>query len=486
MTREQYLRLTSILAAGSLIPQNLLAQLFADDELRRSNFGKDFVWGTATAAYQIEGAWNEDGKSESVWDHFTHFKKGKIKTKENGDVACDFYHRYESDIELMQKMNIPASRFSIAWTRIMSPISGTNMNGRFEGQAINQKGIDFYHRVIDKCLKENVAPWITCYHWDLPQILEDKGGWANRDSIKWFEEYVDVISKAYGDKVKNWMVFNEPMAFVPLGYLVGVHAPGYVNFGKFYKAVHNVVMCHGAGGRIIRANVKDANIGTTFSCSHIDPKNDKPGNIKAATRADAFINRLFLDPVMGLGYPIKDLPAAKHIEKHIQPGDEKLMHFDFDFVGLQNYSRFVAKKLALIPIIHAINVPAKKLGHDITEMGWEVYPEGIYHLLKKYDAYKNIRKIIVTENGAAFPDEVVNGEVNDVKRLQFIKDYLKQVLRAKREGVKVDGYFIWSFMDNFEWAEGYKPRFGIVHNDFNTQKRTVKASGKWFSEFLKG
>ncbi len=476
MTREQYLKLTSVLAAGSLLPQNLLAQLFTEEELKRSDFGSGFVWGTATAAYQIEGAWNEDGKGESVWDRFTHYKKRKIKTRENGDVACDFYHRYDGDIELMLKMNIPASRFSIAWTRILPQGAGQ----------VNQKGIDFYHRVIDKCLKENVAPWITCYHWDLPQILEDKGGWANRDCIKWFEEYVDVISRAYGDKVKNWMVFNEPMAFVPLGYLMGVHAPGYINFGKFYKAVHHVVLCHGVGGRTIHDNVKEANVGTTFSCSHIEPKNDKPANVKAAVRADAFINRLFLDPIMGEGYPTKDLPACRKIEKHIQPGDEKLMAYDFDFIGLQNYSRLVAKNLALIPIIHAVNVPAKKLGHDITDMGWEVYPEGIYHLLKKYDAYKNMKKIIVTENGAAFPDEVVNGEVNDVKRLKFIQDYLKQVLRAKKEGVKVDGYFIWSFMDNFEWAEGYRPRFGIVHNDFNTQKRTVKASGKWFSEFLKG
>ncbi|MCW5906304.1 MAG: beta-glucosidase [Chitinophagales bacterium] len=475
MTREEWLRISAALSLGGLLPNNLLAELATSSELHRSDFGKDFVWGTATAAYQIEGAWNLDGKSESIWDHFTHHRKAKIKTRENGDVACDFYHRYESDIELMRQMNIPAFRFSLAWTRILPDGTGK----------VNQKGIDFYHRVIDKCLKENVAPWITCYHWDLPQILEDKGGWANRDSIRWFEEYVDVIAKAYGDKVKNWMVFNEPMAFVPLGYLIGVHAPGHINFSKFYKAVHNVVMCHGAGGRIIRNNVKGANIGTTFSCSHVDAKNDKPANTRAAARADAFINRLFLDPVMGLGYPKADLPACKHIEKHMQPGDEQLMAFDFDFVGLQNYSRMVVKKLALIPIIHVVNVPPKKLGHDITDMGWEVYPEGIYHLLKKYNSYKNIRKIIVTENGAAFPDEVVNGEVNDVKRLQFIKDYLAQVLRAKREGVKVDGYFIWSFMDNFEWAEGYRPRFGIVHTDFATQKRTIKASGKWFSEFLK-
>jgi beta-glucosidase len=476
MTREEWIKLTAAFGAGSLLPHNLLAQLASDGELKRSDFGKDFIWGTATAAYQIEGAWNEDGKSPSIWDHFTHHHKNKIKTHENGDVACDFYHRYESDIELMRKMNIPASRFSLAWTRILPQGTG----------AINQKGIDYYNRVIDKCLKEGVEPWITCYHWDLPQILEEKGGWANRDSIKWFEEFVDVSSRSFGDRVKNWMVFNEPMAFVPIGYLIGVHAPGYVNFGKFYKAVHNVVMCHGAGGRIIRKNVPGANIGTTMSCSHIDAKNDKPANVKAAARADAFINRLFLDPIMGLGYPKQDLPACKHIEKHMQPGDAELMPFDFDFIGLQNYSRMVIKDLALIPIIHFANIPAKKLGHDITDMGWEVYPEGIYHLLKKYGAYKNMKKVIVTENGAAFPDVMVNNEVDDVKRLQFIKDYLAQVLRAKQEGVNVGGYFVWSFMDNFEWAEGYRPRFGLVYTNFKTQERTIKTSGKWYSQFLKG
>lgn len=474
MTREEMLRLTALLGAGSVLPKGLFAEMIMGDELRASDFGKDFVWGTATAAYQIEGGWNEDGKGESIWDHFVHHTH-KVKTHETGDVACDFYHRYESDIELMHQMNIPASRFSVGWSRVLPQGTG----------AVNQKGIDYYHRVIDKCLKENVTPYVTCYHWDLPQALEEKGGWANRDSIKWFEDFVDTISKAYGDKVKNWMVFNEPMAFVPLGYLVGMHAPGHVNFSKFYKAVHHVAMSHGAGGRVLRANVKDGNIGTTFSCSHIDAKNDKPANVKAARRADAFINRLFIDPVVGRGYPTADLPACKHIEKHMLPGDAEKLKFDFDFIGLQNYSRMVVHQLGLIPIIHFANVPAKKLGHDLTDMGWEVYPEGIYNVIKKFGAYKEIPKIMITENGAAFPDQNVNGEVKDAKRTQFIKDYLKQVLKAKQEGINVGGYFVWSFMDNFEWAEGNRPRFGLVHVDFETQKRTVKDSGKWFKEFLK-
>lgn len=475
MTREEWLRLSAILGASAMIPNELQAA-FADGELKRSDFGKDFLWGTATAAYQIEGAWNLDGKSPSVWDHMAHKRPGKIKTRENGDIACDFYHKYEQDIELMKKMGIPVFRFSLAWTRILPDGTGK----------VNQKGIDFYNRVIDKCLKEGVQPWITCYHWDLPQVLEDKGGWANRDSIQWFEEYVDVATKAFGDRVKNWMVFNEPMAFTMLGYMLGWHAPGKVNFKKFYKSVHHVTMCHGAGGRVIRKNVKGANVGTTFSCSSVETLKHNKANDNAVKRADVMINRLFVEPVLGMGYPVKDLPMLKHVIKHMQPGDEEKMKFDFDFIGVQNYTRLVVKNLALIPMIHAINISPKKLGHDITEMNWEVYPEGIYKVIKKFAAYPNIPKLIVTENGAAFKDELVNGEINDTKRVQFIKDYLAQVLKAKKEGVNLGGYFIWSFLDNFEWAEGYRPRFGIVGVDFATQQRTVKASGKWYADFLAG
>ena len=475
MTREEWLRLSAILGAGAMIPNELHAA-FADGEIKRSDFGKDFLWGTATAAYQIEGAWNVDGKSPSVWDHMAHKRPGKIKTRENGDIACDFYHRYEQDIELMKKMGIPIFRFSLAWTRILPDGTGK----------VNQAGIDFYNKVIDKCIKEGVEPWITCYHWDLPQTLEDKGGWSNRDSIQWFEEFVDVSTKAFGDRVKNWMVFNEPMAFTMLGYMLGWHAPGKVNFKKFYKSVHHVTMSHGAGGRVIRKNVKNANVGTTFSCSSVETLKHNKANDKAVTRADVMINRLFVEPILGMGYPVKDLPALKHVIKHMQPGDEEKMKFDFDFIGVQNYTRIVVKSLLLVPMIGAINVAPKKLGHDITEMNWEVYPEGIYKVIKKFAAYPNIPKLIVTENGAAFKDELVNGEINDTKRVQFLKDYLAQVLKAKKEGVNLGGYFIWSFLDNFEWAEGYRPRFGIVGVDFATQQRTIKASGKWYSEFLAG
>jgi beta-glucosidase len=477
MTRKEFLQLSSLLGAGTLLPLPLPAEILSDDELRRADFGIDFIWGTATAAYQIEGAWNEDGKGESIWDHFVHYRNKKIKTRETGDVACDFYHRYEADIALMRQMNMPAFRFSISWPRILPQGTG----------ALNQKGIDFYQRVIDHCLEKNIEPWVTCYHWDLPQALQDKGGWANRNVISWFEEYVSVCAKNYGDRVKNWMVMNEPMSFTVLGYILGWHAPGYfLKQDKFYAAVHHATLSQSAGGSVLRDLVKNGNIGTTTIYSHIEPKNDHTTNVKAAQRADAFMNRMFVEPLLGMGYPFVDIPDAKQIEKYMRSGDDEKLRFDFDFWGLQNYTRLVVKSETLVPMMHAIYVSPKKAGGEITDMKWEVYPEAIYRGLKRMATYPGMKKIIITENGAAFPDAVVNGEINDTRRLNYIQQNLKQVLRAKREGVKVDGYFIWSFMDNFEWAEGYKPRFGIVHVDFATQQRIIKASGRWYGEFLSG
>lgn len=474
MTRRELLQKALLTGAFiSLAPKDWAKNAFSP-LLSKADFGKDFLWGVATAAYQIEGAWQEDGKSPSIWDTFSH-KKGKIKTKENGDVACDFYHKYPSDIALIKEMNFDVNRFSFAWTRIKPEGTGK----------INQKGVDFYHRVIDRTLELGLQPWVTLYHWDLPQCLDSKGGWLNRDSINWFAEYVDFCSKEFGDKVKNWMVLNEPLAFSALGYLLGMHAPGHRNPMQFLKAAHHITMSQAEGGRVIRQNVKNAHIGTTFSCSHIEPIDQNPKNIMAATKADALLNRLFLEPALGLGYPKKDLPFLSKMDKFILPNDEAKLAFDFDFLGLQNYTRSVAKYNAIVPFLHEVEVTAKQRKVPYTEMGWEIYPDGIYHLLKKFAAYPKVKSIIVTENGAAFPDKVENGKVHDAQREQFYKSYLEAVLKAKKEGVPVDGYFVWTLMDNFEWQEGYRPRFGLVHIDFQTQERIIKDSGLWFKEFLK-
>ena len=473
MNRRNALKITGLSALGILFSPRLASQSLFPQILRKADFGKDFLWGVATAAYQIEGAWNKDGKGVSIWDTFTH-KKGKVKTKENGDTACDFYHRYPEDIGLVQQMGFDVNRFSLSWSRIMP--NGTGV--------INQKGVDFYHKVIDECIAKGVQPWITLYHWDLPQALEDKGGWTNREVIAWFSEYVEFCTKTFGDKVKNWMVLNEPAAFTALGYMLGMHAPGKRGFNHFGAAVHHAAMCQAEGGRIIRKNVKNANIGSTFSCSHVQPYKNTETHIKAADRMDAILNRLFLEPVLGLGYPFETVPLLNKMKKYILDGDMEKLTFDFDFIGLQNYTRNITKFSPFVPGAWAIEVPAKKRNVPYTEMGWEEYPEGIYQLLKKFAAYKNIKKIIVTENGAAYPDSVQDNAVKDEKRIEFYKSYLAKVLQAKQEGVPVEGYFVWTLMDNFEWIEGFKPRFGLVYLDFETQKRIIKDSGLWFQTFL--
>src|SRR5687767_1899350 len=417
MKRREAVKTIGLTAAASLILPKLLARGVLGKEfleIVKADFGPGFKWGAATAAYQIEGAWDLDGKGPSIWDTFTH-KHGKIKGNTNGDVACDFYSRYRDDISLLKQMNMDVFRFSIAWSRI-SP------NGIGE---INPKGVDFYNNVIDTCLDLGIEPWVTLYHWDLPQALEDKGGWANREVVHWFSSYVERCAQLFGDRVKNWMIFNEPAAFTGLGYMTGTHAPGVKSIGKYPKVIHHVVLCQAEGGRIVRANVPDAMVGTTYSMSSIHPKQQTKKHIGAAKRMDALLNRLFIEPALGLGYPSKDFTYLKEVEKHMQDGDDKKMIFDFDFHGVQNYFRIVATHSAFPPVLWANQVKPKKLVKDestLTDMKWEVYPEGIYEVIKQLAAYKGVKRIYVTENGAAFPDKVEGDSVHDVNRIQFFKD----------------------------------------------------------------
>lgn len=478
MERRKVLRLFLISSVATVVAPKLTfgkTPFYTNLDFSSLDFGTDFKWGVATAAYQIEGAHNLDGKSTSIWDTFSH-KKGNIKTGENGDIACDFYHSYEQDLDLLKSLNMTVFRFSIAWSRILPNGVG----------APNQKGIDFYNRVIDACLERGLEPWLTLYHWDLPQVLQDQGGWMNRESLSWFSEYAELVTKSFGDRVKNWMVFNEPSAFTALGYLIGYHAPGLKGFGHYLPTVHHVCLCQAEGGRIIRKNVINANIGTTYSCSHVDVFKSEKRDGKSAKRWDVLLNRLFIEPALGMGYPTASFPILRKLEKYILPGDLEKLKFDFDFIGVQNYTREVVKKMGLIPIMKGLEIPPKKRNvTEITDMGWEVYPEGIYQIIKQFAAYPNVKKIFVTENGCAFPDELIDGKVNDVKRIDYYQRYLKQVLRAKQEGVNIGGYFSWTLLDNFEWSEGFKPRFGLVYVDFKTQKRIVKESGYWFKDFLK-
>ncbi len=434
-----------------------------------ASFGEEFLWGTATAAYQIEGAWDVDGRGPSIWDAFSQ-KSGKIKQNDNGNIATDFYHRFKEDIQLAKDMKFKVFRFSISWSRIFPSGNGD----------LNAQGVAFYHTVIDECLRQGLEPWITLYHWDLPLALQEKGGWANREIISWFSVYSTFCAREYGSKVKHWMVFNEPAAFVGLGYLAGYHAPGKRNPTAFLKASHHACVAMAESGRILRKEIKDAQIGTTFSCSVVDPWKENGKHDKAVKRMDALLNRMYIEPSLGLGYPDKELPFLRKMKRYILPGDTEKLSFDFDFIGLQNYFRVVAKKSHLIPFVWARQISAKKRNVPYNEMGFEIYPGGIYRILKQFSKYPSLRNIVITENGVCTKDSIENNRIHDSGRVDFFRQYLWQVAKAKSEGVPISGYLVWSLTDNFEWTEGYSPRFGLVYVDYLTQKRIVKDSGNWF------
>ena len=441
----------------------------------KNDFGEDFNWGVSTAAYQIEGAHDADGKGASIWDTFTQ-RKRNILLGENGKEACNFYEKFPTDIALICQLNIPAYRFSISWSRILPDGFGT----------INNKGIDFYNRLIDCCLEAGVTPWVTLYHWDLPEALQQKGGWVNRSVVQWFSYFVECCIKNFGDRVKHWMVLNEPMVFTGAGYFLGVHAPGKKGLSNFLAAAHHAALCQAEGGRIIRSLSPSSKVGTTFSYSHVEPyRPSLARDIRATVKVDALLNRMFIEPLLGMGYPTKDLAVLKRIERYMKPDDEADLAFDMDFIGLQNYTRELIKYSPLVPFVNAKIIKASKRNVQYTQMDWEVYPPSIYEALHRFNSYPAIKEIIVTENGAAYKDKLQDGRIEDFDRIKYLQDHIAQVLRAKMDGVKVNGYFVWTLMDNFEWAEGFTPKFGLAHIDFKTQQRIVKDSGKWYEQFLK-
>jgi beta-glucosidase len=442
-------------------------------QLNRESFGDEFHWGVSTAAYQIEGAHEADGKGPSIWDGFTQVKK-KIHQNQHGKTACDFYNLYPGDIQLLNQMQIPNFRFSIAWSRIFPEGTGK----------VNQAGVDYYERLINECLAKGIQPWVTLYHWDLPQALEKKGGWTNREILHWFEYYVSFCVKQFGDRVIRWMILNEPMVFTGAGYFLGVHAPGKKGLTPFLSAVHHAALCQAAGGRIVRSLQSNALVGTTFSYSHIEPWRNNELDCAAAKKTDTLLNRLFIEPLLGMGYPVRDLKILQRLEKFHRDGDEKKLAFDMDFVGLQNYTREIVRHSYFMPFIKARIIKAGKRKVERTQMNWEVYPPSIYHAIMRWSNYKNLKEIIVTENGAAFEDQNINGVVHDPKRKEYLQNHIAQVLLSKKAGARVNGYFVWTFLDNFEWAEGYHPKFGLVHVNFDTQERIVKDSGIWYANFL--
>ncbi|MBB6236050.1 beta-glucosidase [Pedobacter sp. AK013] len=443
--------------------------------INASDFGQDFLWGVATAAAQIEGTATQYGKGPSIWDTFTA-KNGKIKKNHKLDPACDFYHRYTEDIALVKLLGFKVFRFSIAWSRILPA-------GRGE---INQEGIRFYHNLIDECLTYGITPYVTLYHWDLPQALEDEGGWTSFSINAAFNAFVSICALEYGDKVKNWIVLNEPFGYTSLGYMLGVHAPGKTGLSNFFPAVLHTALAQAEGGKILRAEVAKANIGTTYSCSEILPYTQSDSDLLAAKRVDCLMNRLFVEPTLGLGFPTADWDVLEKFQ--IEYGTWRLqdrMKFDFDFIGLQNYFPLTVKYNAFIPVIQAWEVKAKSRKKPHTAMGWEINADSFYNIVKQFASYPHIKNIMITENGAAYHDKLINGRVEDPERIEYFKLYLNALLKLKKEGLNITGYMAWTLMDNFEWAEGFMARFGLIYNDFKTQERTIKDSGYWWKEFLR-
>jgi beta-glucosidase len=443
-------------------------------QLSAKDFGNTFLWGVAIAAAQNEGAWNEDGRGPSVWDVFSR-KRGKIKGNAKPSQATDFYHRYKDDLLLAKALGFDVFRFSLSWSRIIPDGTGK----------INQEGLRFYHRLIDECLNAGITPFVTLYHWDLPDALEQKGGWTSHLMNRWFMKYTGICAEAFGDKVKNWIVLNEPFGFTSLGYMLGRHAPGKTGLDNFLKAVHHAALAQADGGRVLRSLVKNAYIGTSFSCSEVKPLSSKAEDLEAARKTDILLNRLFIEPLLGKGYPSENFKLVEKLElvnKAWKFTDR--LRFDMDFVGVQNYFPVVVKHNPFIPYVNASEVKAGSRKVPQTAMGWEISPDGLYNILKKFWKYGAVKEMIVSESGAAFADKMINGRVHDPQRVHFHQQYLQAVLKAKKDGMKIKGYFAWTLTDNFEWAEGYHARFGLVHVDFKTQLRTVKDSGYWFRDFL--
>lgn len=441
-------------------------------------FPKNFVWGTATAAYQVEGAWQEDGKGESIWDRFAH-TPGKILNGDTGDVACDHYHRWRDDVALMRDLGLRAYRFSIALPRILP-------NGR---GAINQRGLDFYHRLVDALLEANLTPYITLYHWDLPQTLQDQGGWTVRATAHAFAEYVDCVTRAYGDRVKNWMTLNEPHCAAFLGYQNGIHAPGITDGASAVKASHHLLLAHGWSVPLIRQNSSGAQVGIALNTALAIPASDHPADADAARQVDGRVQRWFLDPLFNRGYPadiVAEYTTAGFMrdDSLIQANDLRAIAAPIDFVGLNYYNRALVQAGAFTPgEPFPVNVRAPDA--EYTEMGWEIYPDGLYQLLcRVYFDYRPL-KIFITENGASYSDAPnARGIVNDTRRIAYVRAHLAAAHRAIQAGVPLAGYFLWSLLDNFEWSHGYSQRFGIVWVDYATQRRIPKASAQWYADVI--
>jgi beta-glucosidase len=436
-------------------------------------FPDNFLWGTATCSYQIEGGVNEDGRGESIWDVFSH-TPGKTLNGDTGDVACDHYHRWPEDLALMKSLGFKAYRFSLAWPRILPEGRGK----------INQPGLDFYSKLVDALMEADIVPMATLYHWDLPAALED--AWLNRSVVDAFAEYTGVITRHLGDRVKYWFTINEPWCASHNSYTIGEHAPGMKDYSKGLLAAHHLLLAHGAGVKELRKAVPDAKVGIVLNVSpaHNDP--DAPVSEDKMRFIDGEVNRWFCDPLFGRGYPIdmlEDYARTGVLEStepdFIKPGDLELIAQETDLLGVNYYTRMFASASKRDDHNQERDVPQ-------TEMGWELYPQGLFEILDRMNRDYHPKELMVTENGASYsdgPDEF--GRVHDQRRIDYLQTHIQAVWQAIQAGIPMTAYLQWSFMDNFEWARGYSQRFGVIHIDYETQKRTIKDSAYWLSDVTK-
>ncbi|MBE0478753.1 beta-glucosidase [Candidatus Aerophobetes bacterium] len=436
-------------------------------------FPDDFLWGAATASYQIEGASYEDGKGLSIWDHFSH-TPGKIHGGDTGDIACDHYHRYREDVANMKEMGLNAYRFSISWPRVIPEGKGK----------INKSGLDFYDRLVDTLLEAEIEPFVTLYHWDLPQNLQENGGWANRDTVGYFEDYATLVAHRLAGRVHHWITHNEPWVVSFLGHAFGVHAPGIMDFPLALQVSHHLLLSHAETVTVLKdAGDERTKVGITLNLSPIHPASEKKEDVEAAKIYDGHLNRWFLDPIFYGAYPPDMLDCYGEKVPQILPGDIGTISKKIDFLGVNYYTRHIVKHDPRQRILKISSVVPKEA--EFTDMGWEIYPSGIYELLKRVQNDYSPEVMYITENGAAFPDTIGNdGKVEDERRINYLKEHFSFAHKAMLEGVRLKGYFVWSLMDNFEWAYGYSKRFGLIYVDYPTQKRIFKKSANWYRQVI--
>ncbi len=439
-------------------------------------FPQDFVWGAATASYQIEGSQGEGGRGECIWQRFSH-TPGNVKNGDTGDIACDHLNRYQADVALMKSLGLRGYRFSVSWPRVLPQGTGE----------INAQGLDFYDRLVDALLAEKITPYLTLYHWDLPQALQDRGdGWENPDIVGWFADYADVVSRRLGDRVKHWATHNEPAVVAFVGNLIGRHAPGKMDPIAAYRVAHHVLLSHGAAIPVIRQNVPDAQAGIVVDIIPYHPAADSEADAKAVSLYDAFQNRWFLDPLFKGEYPADLVAVLGDTLDGIDLASVKAAAVPIDFLGINYYRRNV---IAANPDgwLGGEIVPVE--GAEITEMNWEVYPAGLTESLVRVWQDYAPAALYVTENGAAFPenlplDGTLPSIIEDPRRTAYYESHFAAVEEAISQGVPMKGYFAWSLLDNFEWGEGYSKRFGIIYVDFPTQRRILKRSAHFYRDWI--